>query len=169
MFEFISILERFFFFLSRENWSRVMIRGIREISGTNLIRIRYLSALSRLAWFWGRIAYRWLIADISMSLRYKIFSFFPILYSFMKLVNIFSVNPHLGPLQISLGRMIIDIIKFFFIYTLVLFAFGCGKYKLWNSDNESVFNSFSWVSNPTSYTSVSRSMYILWWLPVSRK
>jgi len=45
----------------------------------------------------------------------------------MKLVNIFSVNPHLGPLQISLGRMIIDIIKFFFIYTLVLFAFGCGK------------------------------------------
>lgn len=47
-------------------------------------------------------------------------------YSFLKLVHIFSVNPHLGPLQISLGRMIIDIIKFFFIYTLVLFAFGCG-------------------------------------------
>ncbi|XP_065223163.1 transient receptor potential protein-like [Planococcus citri] len=50
--------------------------------------------------------------------------------SFMKLVNIFSVNPHLGPLQISLGRMIIDIIKFFFIYTLVLFAFGCGMNQL---------------------------------------
>ncbi|XP_011699611.1 PREDICTED: transient receptor potential protein, partial [Wasmannia auropunctata] len=43
---------------------------------------------------------------------------------------IFSVNPHLGPLQISLGRMIIDIIKFFFIYTLVLFAFGCGMNQL---------------------------------------
>ncbi|XP_065212607.1 transient receptor potential protein-like [Planococcus citri] len=50
--------------------------------------------------------------------------------SFMKLVNIFSINPHLGPLQISLGRMIIDIIKFFFIYTLVLFAFGCGLNQL---------------------------------------
>ncbi|XP_039305634.1 transient receptor potential protein isoform X2 [Solenopsis invicta] len=49
------------------------------------------------------------------------------IFSFLKLVHIFSVNPHLGPLQISLGRMIIDIIKFFFIYTLVLFAFGCGK------------------------------------------
>jgi hypothetical protein len=47
----------------------------------------------------------------------------------MKLVHIFSINPHLGPLQISLGRMIIDIIKFFFIYTLVLFAFGCGLSK----------------------------------------
>ncbi|XP_058806872.1 transient receptor potential protein isoform X2 [Phymastichus coffea] len=32
--------------------------------------------------------------------------------------------------QISLGRMIIDIIKFFFIYTLVLFAFGCGMNQL---------------------------------------
>lgn len=48
-------------------------------------------------------------------------------FSFLKLVHIFSVNPHLGPLQISLGRMIIDIIKFFFIYSLVLFAFGCGQ------------------------------------------
>lgn len=49
-------------------------------------------------------------------------------YSYMKLVHIFSVNPHLGPLQISLGRMIIDILKFFFIYSLVLFAFGCGEW-----------------------------------------
>lgn len=52
------------------------------------------------------------------------------IFSFLKLVHIFSVNPHLGPLQISLGRMIIDILKFFFIYTLVLFAFGCGKTAL---------------------------------------
>lgn len=52
------------------------------------------------------------------------------IFSFLKLVHIFSINPHLGPLQVSLGRMIIDIIKFFFIYTLVLFAFGCGKKKL---------------------------------------
>ncbi|XP_065332028.1 transient receptor potential protein-like isoform X2 [Cloeon dipterum] len=51
-------------------------------------------------------------------------------FSFLKLVHIFSVNPHLGPLQISLGRMVIDIIKFFFIYMLVLFAFGCGMNQL---------------------------------------
>lgn len=51
-----------------------------------------------------------------------------LLFSFLKLVHIFSVSPHLGPLQISLSRMIIDIVKFFFIYTLVLFAFGCGTY-----------------------------------------
>ncbi|RZF43157.1 hypothetical protein LSTR_LSTR013775, partial [Laodelphax striatellus] len=52
------------------------------------------------------------------------------IFSFMKLVHIFSVNPHLGPLQISLGSMIIVIIKFLIIYTLVLFAFGCGLNQL---------------------------------------
>jgi transient receptor potential cation channel subfamily C member 4 len=52
------------------------------------------------------------------------------IFSFLKLVHIFSINPHMGPLQVSLGRMIIDIIKFFFIYTLVLFAFGCGMNQL---------------------------------------
>ncbi|KAF4526038.1 hypothetical protein B566_EDAN000832 [Ephemera danica] len=50
--------------------------------------------------------------------------------SFLKLVHIFSVNRHMGPLQISLGRMMIDILKFFFIYMLVLFAFGCGTNQL---------------------------------------
>ncbi|XP_067134766.1 LOW QUALITY PROTEIN: transient receptor potential-gamma protein-like [Centruroides vittatus] len=51
-------------------------------------------------------------------------------FSSLKLVYIFSVNPHLGPLQISLGRMVIDIVKFFFVYTLVLFAFACGLNQL---------------------------------------
>ena len=46
--------------------------------------------------------------------------------SALKLVHLFSINPYLGPLQISLGRMVIDIVKFFFIYSLVLFSFACG-------------------------------------------
>lgn len=48
------------------------------------------------------------------------------IFSALKLIHLFSINPHLGPLQISLGRMVIDIIKFLIIYTLVLFAFACG-------------------------------------------
>ncbi|KAF7285043.1 hypothetical protein GWI33_012349 [Rhynchophorus ferrugineus] len=52
------------------------------------------------------------------------------IFSALKLVHMFSINPHLGPLQISLGRMVIDIVKFFFIYTLVLFAFACGLNQL---------------------------------------
>ncbi|KAG5683126.1 hypothetical protein PVAND_012426 [Polypedilum vanderplanki] len=52
------------------------------------------------------------------------------IFSALKLIHLFSINPHLGPLQISLGRMVIDIVKFLIIYTLVLFAFACGLNQL---------------------------------------
>ncbi|CAB3403610.1 unnamed protein product [Caenorhabditis bovis] len=52
------------------------------------------------------------------------------IFSSLKLVHIFTVSPHLGPLKISLGRMVIDIVKFFLVYALVLFAFACGLNQL---------------------------------------
>ncbi|CAG7823672.1 unnamed protein product [Allacma fusca] len=52
------------------------------------------------------------------------------IFSALKLVHVSTINPHLGPLQISLGRMVFDILKFFFFYTLVLFAFACGLNQL---------------------------------------
>ena len=60
---------------------------------------------------------------------YEMF-FFSTICSSLKLVYIFSVNPHLGPLQVSLSRMVTDIMKFFFLYVLVLFAFSCGLNQL---------------------------------------
>ncbi|KAF9800942.1 hypothetical protein SFRURICE_013575, partial [Spodoptera frugiperda] len=48
------------------------------------------------------------------------------IFSSLKLVYIFSVNPHLGPLQVSLSRMVLDILKFFVLDILVIFAFSCG-------------------------------------------
>nr|AGJ70290.1 transient receptor potential channel C [Terebratalia transversa] len=53
------------------------------------------------------------------------------IFSSLKLIYIFTVNPHLGPLQISLGRMVVDIVKFFFVFTLVLFSFACGLNQLY--------------------------------------
>ncbi len=50
------------------------------------------------------------------------------IFSNLKLVYIFSVNPYLGPLQVSLGRMVMDILKFASLFCLVLFAFSCGEY-----------------------------------------
>ncbi|KAG9511063.1 Transient receptor potential-gamma protein, partial [Fragariocoptes setiger] len=50
--------------------------------------------------------------------------------SALKLVYIFLINPHLGSLQISLARMMIDILKFAWIYALVLFSFACGMNQL---------------------------------------
>lgn len=57
-------------------------------------------------------------------------NFYFYFFSSLKLVYIFSVNPYLGPLQVSLSRMVLDIMKFFFLYILVLFAFSCGLNQL---------------------------------------
>ncbi|XP_037087479.1 LOW QUALITY PROTEIN: transient receptor potential-gamma protein-like [Pollicipes pollicipes] len=49
------------------------------------------------------------------------------IFSSLKLVYIFSINPHLGPLQVTLSRMVLDIMKFVCLFVLTLFAFSCGK------------------------------------------
>ena len=61
--------------------------------------------------------------------------------SFLKLVHIFSINPHLGPLQVSLGRMIVDICKWLVLFILVLFSFGCGLNQLmwYYAEEERIF------------------------------
>lgn len=53
------------------------------------------------------------------------------IFSSLRLICLFTVNSHLGPLQISLGRMLLDILKFFFIYWLVLLAFANGLNQLY--------------------------------------
>ena len=50
--------------------------------------------------------------------------------SYLKVVHILSINPYLGPLQIALGKMVIDIVKWLFLYLLVVFAYGCGMNQL---------------------------------------
>ena len=50
--------------------------------------------------------------------------------SYLKIVQILSVNPHLGSLQISLGRMVMDIMKWIGLTVLVCFAFACGMNQL---------------------------------------
>ena len=52
------------------------------------------------------------------------------IFSSLKLVYIFTINPHLGPLQISLGRMVHDILKFSVLIILVAFGFACGLNQL---------------------------------------
>lgn len=52
-------------------------------------------------------------------------------FSFARIIYLFQTNPHLGPLQISLGCMIVDIAKFLFIFFLVLTSFVCGLNQLY--------------------------------------
>ena len=53
------------------------------------------------------------------------------IFSSLKLIYIFTVNPHLGPLQITLGRMVMDIMKFGVIAVLVVFSYACGVNQLY--------------------------------------
>ena len=53
------------------------------------------------------------------------------IFSTLKLVYMFTVNAHLGPLQISLGRMLGDILKFASLVVLVILAFACGINQLY--------------------------------------
>ncbi|XP_013869614.1 short transient receptor potential channel 4b [Austrofundulus limnaeus] len=53
------------------------------------------------------------------------------IFSSLRLISLFTANSHLGPLQISLGRMLLDILKFLFIYCLVLLAFANGINQLY--------------------------------------
>ncbi|XP_013386796.1 transient-receptor-potential-like protein [Lingula anatina] len=54
-------------------------------------------------------------------------------FSFARIIYLFLANPNLGPLQISLGCMLIDIAKFLFIFMLVLASFACGLNQLYSS------------------------------------
>src|SRR6218665_951129 len=62
-------------------------------------------------------------------------------------------NPQLGPLQISLGCMLIDIGKFFFIFFLVITSFACGLNQLYY-----FYSSSSGVGPSVAVTTVSTSL-----------
>jgi hypothetical protein len=44
------------------------------------------------------------------------------------MIYIFSVSQYLGPMQVSLSRMVTDMVRFFLLFMLVLFAFSCGEF-----------------------------------------
>ncbi|XP_063724133.1 short transient receptor potential channel 4-like [Symsagittifera roscoffensis] len=50
--------------------------------------------------------------------------------SILKLLALFISNSELGPLQITLGRMMIDVLKFMFIFFLILLSFASGLNQL---------------------------------------
>ncbi|XP_054722030.1 transient-receptor-potential-like protein [Uloborus diversus] len=98
-------------------------------------------------------------------------------FSFARIIYLFQTNPHLGPLQISLGCMIIDIAKFLFIFFLILTSFACGLNQLYwyadyvdencqaKGDNSTMFagncyqNSEPFMTIDSSYTSLLWSLF----------
>ncbi|CAG5129597.1 unnamed protein product, partial [Candidula unifasciata] len=83
-------------------------------------------------------------------------------FSFARIIYLFQANQHLGPLQISLGCMLIDIAKFLFIFFLVVSSFACGMNQLYwyyseadPNDEDLFFTLFS------SYVTLFWSMFSL--------
>ncbi|KAL8573433.1 hypothetical protein ACOMHN_032448 [Nucella lapillus] len=81
-------------------------------------------------------------------------------FSFARIIYLFQANQHLGPLQISLGCMLIDVAKFLFIFFLVLTSFACGFNQLyWNYKQDSDPHVFATLS--ASYITLFWSMFSL--------
>ncbi|XP_059140364.1 transient-receptor-potential-like protein [Physella acuta] len=84
-------------------------------------------------------------------------------FSFARIIYLFQANQHLGPLQISLGCMLIDIAKFLFIFFLVVSSFACGLNQLYwyyqstadSTEEDMFFTLFS------SYVTLFWSMFSL--------
>uniref|UniRef100_A0A915J1H8 Transient receptor ion channel domain-containing protein n=1 Tax=Romanomermis culicivorax TaxID=13658 RepID=A0A915J1H8_ROMCU len=89
-------------------------------------------------------------------------------FSFARIIYLFQTSPYLGPLQISLGCMLIDIGKFFVIFFLILTSFAIGLVQLYWYYGKSVHcpvdasinckkEAFSSISN--SYTTLLWSLF----------
>ncbi|CAK9293712.1 unnamed protein product [Gordionus sp. m RMFG-2023] len=75
--------------------------------------------------------------------------------SFMRMAYFLPANEQVGPLQISLGRMMEDIVKFGFIFVLVLTAFICGMTNL--------YGMYSIEGSNHIFTSLQGTFGILFW------
>ena len=80
-------------------------------------------------------------------------------FSFARIIYLFQANPYLGPLQISLGCMLIDIAKFFFIFFLVLLSFACGMHQLYWYYNMDYMCSLSLNTTGTSVCTESGNSF----------
>ncbi|PAV75940.1 hypothetical protein WR25_09382 [Diploscapter pachys] len=76
-------------------------------------------------------------------------------FSFARIIYLFQTNPYLGPLQISLGCMLVDVAKFCFIFVLIISSFSIGLAQLyWYYDPDADNHQFTqWVG---------RAMFILY-------
>ncbi|XP_036392835.1 short transient receptor potential channel 4-like isoform X2 [Megalops cyprinoides] len=90
------------------------------------------------------------------------------IFSSLRLISLFTANSHLGPLQISLGRMLLDILKFLFIYCLVLLAFANGLNQLYfyydtNEDKEYACKGIRCERQNNAFSTLFETLQSLFW------
>ncbi|ROL54374.1 Short transient receptor potential channel 4 [Anabarilius grahami] len=93
------------------------------------------------------------------------------IFSSLRLISLFTANSHLGPLQISLGRMLLDILKFLFIYCLVLLSFANGLNQLYfyyetngtKTDNNVLCKGIRCSVQNNAFTTMFETLQSLFW------
>uniref|UniRef100_A0A8D2ZRT4 Transient receptor potential cation channel, subfamily C, member 4b n=1 Tax=Scophthalmus maximus TaxID=52904 RepID=A0A8D2ZRT4_SCOMX len=88
------------------------------------------------------------------------------IFSSLRLICLFTANSHLGPLQISLGRMLLDILKFLFIYCLVLLAFANGLNQLYfyyETDEHHVCQGIRCEHQNNAFSTLFETLQSLFW------
>ncbi|KAF4108149.1 short transient receptor potential channel 4a isoform X2 [Onychostoma macrolepis] len=92
------------------------------------------------------------------------------IFSSLRLISLFTANSHLGPLQISLGRMLLDILKFLFIYCLVLLAFANGLNQLYfyyetkgKTTNDIICKGIRCSEQNNAFTTMFETLQSLFW------
>ncbi|KAK6015771.1 hypothetical protein OSTOST_18774, partial [Ostertagia ostertagi] len=79
-----------------------------------------------------RLSAYWIYSYMDYPHRYSIRTYWeayePI---FARIIYLFQTNPYLGPLQISLGCMLVDVAKFCFIFVLIISSFSIGLAQLY--------------------------------------
>ncbi|KAL3090206.1 hypothetical protein niasHS_006658 [Heterodera schachtii] len=87
-------------------------------------------------------------------------------FSFARIIYLFQTNPYLGPLQISLGCMLVDVAKFCFIFVLIISSFSIGLAQLyWYYDSQTpvCLSSDRCKIVPNAFSSIASSYMTLLW------
>ncbi|XP_070558939.1 short transient receptor potential channel 5-like [Ptychodera flava] len=88
--------------------------------------------------------------------------------SFLRVIRLTVVHLQVGPMQISLGRMTYDIVRFLTIFSLVWFAFSVGLNQLYSDYDENYVIPCSWQHtgskcNPPPFGSIGQALLTLFW------
>jgi len=71
------------------------------------------------------------------------------IFSILKVIHFCTISSHLGPLQLTLGRMVNDVLRFLILAFLVCFAFSCGVNQLYWHYSTEKFRSCEMECNAT--------------------
>ncbi|KAI6201631.1 Transient-receptor-potential calcium channel protein [Aphelenchoides besseyi] len=86
--------------------------------------------------------------------------------SFARIIYLFQISPYLGPLQISLGCMLVDVAKFFFLFILIVSSFALGLAQLYwyyGSNTISCITPDNCVTVPNVFSSIGNAYLTLLW------